>query len=145
MTFVLNFSASKVGSNLPKYVRMHRRLFRSIAMKQPIRPEHNLGSSFQGANLDPTIFKSFESRVCFVSECWHNCRAFLSASSRAGVEREAGVVRGNAWPTLALKRVLLTLFLATWSFGLCSFIMGTDFFVFYLFSFQLRVEVPWPR
>lgn len=145
MTFVLKFSASKIGSTLPKYVLMHRRLFRCIVMKQPIRPEQNLGSSFQGANLDPTVFKSFESPVCFVSECWHNCRAFLSASSRAGVEREAGVVRGNAWPTLAIKRFLLALFLATWSFGLCSFIMGTDIFLFYLFSSPLEVEVPWPQ
>lgn len=64
MTFVLNFSASKVGSTVPKYILMQRRLFRRIAMKQPIRPERNLRSSFQGAKLDPTIFKSFELRVC---------------------------------------------------------------------------------
>lgn len=100
MTFVLNFSTSKIGSTLPKYVLMHGRLFRRIAMKQPIRPEHNLKSAFQGANLDPTTFKSFELHVCFVSECY--IIAELFSVLPAGPELKEKLVlleatRGRLW------------------------------------------------
>lgn len=40
---------------------IHLYLIRCVAMRQPIRCEHNLGSSFQGASLDQTKFQSFES------------------------------------------------------------------------------------